>query len=281
MKKYLISIILLFLFSATALSYTHVFNNINLNNTSVSAANITTISADMLQDFNTGSDQDTLTTTILSNSQRGNLAGTWAITTGTGLTTLRVEAQEKTFNTPFLVNGVTYTSSSKSISVNENTGQIDYARFEFTDRPSVLSVGMFINFGLDGSGFSTVDQFVIAATTGDFLAISQRDNPAPSGRYILAHTQVAGGGDQIPVTNGKWYWVTLKYDVPNLLGTIKLYDPADNYSLVGTSSHALRDTTTVRYLFLGRGDNHGNSYDTRTYYSGFVIDTTGTYPLGP
>ena len=90
-------------------------------------------------------------------------------------------------------------------------------------------------------------------------------------------------GLPIPITPGKTYWFTMKWDRAALMVTLYLYDPT-TWTLVGTSSDAIIDdsitTGSVRSITLG--EDHSLSQAVYQYFDDFMIDwTSATFPLLP
>ncbi len=231
------------------------------------------IIASILQDLNTGSNPSAVSAAMLTASQRGS-GGTWTVPKAG--TSLIVDTATQNFNVPISISGVEYSNTKgfrSDFAVNS-----DYIQWALPSSSPKVTIGFFCNMGPTATAFANFDHAIIYGSGGDFLACSQRANGTVG---IQAHTQVASSGSLVTIVPNTLYWITMKFDQANLLGTIRVYETS-TWTLVGESTHPQRDSLNATLVQCGRCDAHVAFPAVFSYYYGLTIDTTGnTWPLGP
>lgn len=236
-------------------------------------------------DMESGTNRQPITTEILNAATHAS-GGSWTV--NTELSHFLVSTS---FETPLLfpmtVGGTTYRDDhSTRTFVFTNTATSEFATYTFDQRPAKLSFGLYMRL----SGFGGVDSsfdFVAVEANGDFLVVNFQDRA--SGFAYRVHTLDENGagpggpgvGVPVPVVQDKTYWITCLWDKPNLVATLKVYDP-ETWGLVGTSTNVILDRNAEN-LIIGRYDTHDVALDNAsTYFEDLVWDATGAiYPLFP
>jgi hypothetical protein len=116
-----------------------------------------------------------------------------------------------------------------------------------------LSVGFFFRFTGALINYSPRDLVALRSDPdGNYQFLQLYDGPQP---YIHVHWQPyssgSGVGNDININRNQWYWVTMKHAPAGQNSQINIYDPANNYSLVGSSVGAVSGgslaVTTVQF----------------------------------
>lgn len=239
---------------------------------------------DLLSRFENSTNGTALTTTILGNGTLGGIAtGSWSLLE-TASTNFKVDTASEINVSGLAVSGVGGSDSAgtRGISVwNQITGRRGGKYGFLSNFQSKVSFGCAIKLDSQlvvGSDFS-YDFFCMEGTFGEFFCLNYGDSGG--GAKWNAHTQ-AGKSTGTSVVANHWYWITMLWDKPNNLATLKTYDLENSLALLGTETIALQ-TDDCYSVCLGRYDGlSGSSAAGWTHFDDLAIDFTGnTYPLLP
>jgi len=159
----------------------------------------------------------------------------------------------------------------------------------------VWSTGYFFKTTLTGNTGNVHDQHVIDGNTGASVTtcvVQLNDNTAGGAPKLRAHGSSAGAGStvglpDIQLVEDTWYYVTKQADGVNGTCKMKVYDPSNNYALVGentgengTTAAAIDAGSIFSGTHLGDNAHTGFGAGTTTYF-GIIEDwLDGTFPLG-
>jgi hypothetical protein len=250
------------------------------------------ITGHALVDFENGSNGDTITATIMTNSTKGSL--NWTTVNGASIAETPGTVPQLKINTnssvqlytPASINGTNYTGSGTR-GMRATLGACNAVMIEFPagSFPATLSMGFYFRFNGPPVNFSPRDLINFQDEGGQYQVFQIYDeaNAAPNNiPYFHTHMSRAPNvGNDVDFQRDTWYWVSVYRAAANGTMQIKFYDVADNYSLLGTSSSTVSATTAgVKWIYLGAykyADDNSQSVD----YDNIIISTNGVYPLGP
>lgn len=283
-------------YTPSPLSYNTVYNYIvdAVNNIGTTAGDkitfttaVPTIVDGMIR-FEAGSNTDLVTPTLLNSATFGSY--TWTISPDPAVDLTISTEQEFQADAVSLADssGLGDVGSTRSMRCqnNANTQRIIVT----LGQHPVLSVGfaLYLGPGFGSTAYNMDFMQMVSGTvidpdlnppgaTNDFSAANWQDNT----RKLKAHTQ-AGKNTGISVPyNGRWYWVTILWDAPNLLTTTKIYDTTTKpWTLVGTDSLALM-SFNCHSLQFGHIDNTSGFINSPHWTDDIIWDTAGTFPLFP
>ncbi len=194
---------------------------------------------------------------------------------------------------PVSVNGVEYSgASTQALELNDDAhGQ--YISFSATANHPVISFGGFINIGAH-TDYALLDIFYIDDTQGypwvvspQIIADSATCAPCIQLEGAVSNSTTHGSPVwKLPITAGKTYWFSSMIDSPNRRVYLSIFDPDNDYALVGENSITTdgQPSSSKLVLRMGRQDSHtGNTYQgTKSYMDNILIDWTNhAYPLIP
>lgn len=245
------------------------------------------VPAQLLVDFENGSEGATVTPTILGNASHGSL-GTWQTTTDpenrvegtTSLLTITTNASSALFNAAASVGGTTYPGSGtrgmRATLSGNNCAQLTLASPYSTS----MSVGFFFRFNGPAINDSPRDLVFFQDIGGNFQILQIYDHTGSTSPIFHAHTQT-GVGNNVNFSRNKWYWVSIFRTAAGGLMKVNFYDPANSFSLVGSSTKDVPSGTSgVRWFWFGCSKYSSGGSQT-VDYDNLIINTNGLFPLGP
>ncbi len=284
-------------YGAVALSYNTIYNYKvdaidNIGTTAGDKITFTTAvptTVTTLERFENGSDTDLITAAKLTSGNFG--AGTWTIDPDPAVELTISTEQEFSADALNISGGsglgdVGSTRSLKCL----NNANLQRAVITLGQHPTAsIGFALFLGtgFGLTNFNMDFIQMnsgTVIDAlqnplgSTSDFSNFNWQDNS----RLAKAHTNAGKStGLTIPINN-RWYWVTMLWDGPNLLTTIKVYDTTTHpWTLLGTQTKAL-ESWNLHSIYIGHVDNTSAFINAPSYIDDFTIDNTGAaFPLIP
>ncbi len=243
------------------------------------------VSASMFTDFESGSHGTLVTNALLSNTTINSL-GTWT-TSSLNVITVSTESYQR-LSCPVKINGVIYedlTGSRTIKSSNEITQS--YVNLALTSPVDTATLGCMMVFNSNNTGPGQYLALDLISLIGEFDGSSHFVVCQLAGNQnVICHTENGGTSTDasqdngITITLGQPYWVNVKY-VKGGSGSVGLFNISTGAQIGLTQSLAIGNTQ-LGNISIGRIDTHGigptGSY---TYYDNVVIDTRGTWPLGP
>lgn len=186
----------------------------------------------------------------------------------------------------FKVNGVTIDEPSGSKILLANTNQ-DARLVRYTLDAGKDCAQASMGFGLYVTNEGTFNFYnwgEMTGTNGKYNALHMRDNGP---MQVGCEDALSNIGTLITLGSGKYYWMTMLYDLTNTTIKLRVYDPA-TWTLVGSESSlsiAAQGYTNFKSFMLGRTDSHGvfGTASFWTEYAGLCLSTGvgATFPLLP
>ena len=215
--------------------------------------------------------------------------GAWKITRNAGGLSLG-PTNAHALRGPVSVNGVEYSGSSTQALILDDDAHGDYIEFDAAANHPIISFGGFLNIGAH-TNYASLDAFYTDNTYGTPWIVAPQimvDGANPDTAVQMEGT--VGGrtvvGGRIPLTHGKTYWFSSKLDSTARTVYLGIYDPDNNYAVVGETT-LTTDNPGAGWklkLYVGRQDAHtGNTHQgTLSYMDNIIIDWTNhVYPLIP
>jgi hypothetical protein len=217
--------------------------------------------------------------------------GSWSI--GSQGTMTVGTANAHALRGPVSVNGVEYSGASTQALVLSDDAHGEEIDFEATANHPVISFGGFINIGAH-TDYALLDDFYIDNTSGypwivspQIIADSAACAPCVQIEGAISNGTTHGSPVwKLPVTAGKTYWFSSMIDSPNRRIYLSIFDPDNDYALVGEHSIDTdgQPSSSKLVLRMGRQDAHtGNTpQGTTSHMDNIIIDWTNhVYPLIP
>jgi hypothetical protein len=225
------------------------------------------VTADVLINFESGSNGNAITTTNLA------AGGTWSLDPSTSAAcTISTDAESK-FPGTITAGGTGYTDSESTRGFKFTCNiEYGYAEYGFSDTHSSVSVGFYFYGGIPAEDTTPYNVFNLGAPGQEACAPQWNDN-------TFGLETFAGGSSTISVDSNTWYWITLKY-VQAGTGLLNIYN-ASTWALVGSASHSLLNYPASVVQI---GQVHSEEGDAGSYYyiDDVMIDwTNATFPLLP
>jgi PKD repeat protein len=246
-----------------------------------------TIPGNSFVDFEIGNDGSTITAATMTDSTHGNVWNGWqslsnpsAQTVGATPNLKISTAASYQLYTPADINGTIY-SGSGTRGMRATLSADNAVQVKLPSPGYMLSVGFYFRF--NGSQINSSPRDVVGLRsdpTGNYQFLQIYDGPTP---YFHAHWQPGGSGigNNVNFNRNQWYWVTMNHVRGGGTMKVSFYDPAKNYSLVGTSTGAVssgtQGCTTIQFGAIKYSSGGSQSLD----FDNFIINTNGVFPLGP
>jgi hypothetical protein len=196
---------------------------------------------------------------------------------------------------PVSVNGVVYNgASSQALTINNDHTYEDIV-FNAAATHDVFSFAGFITTGATTT-YAMIDMFYIDNTAGNSWLCAPQLMDEGSCHHCVeleGSLKSVGGstthGDsslpkwELPIQAGKTYWFSTKVDTPGRRLYLSIFDPDNNYTLVGQHDIETDGLAGKLLLRMGRADNHPNDpQGSYSYVDNIIIDWTNhVYPLIP
>ena len=241
-----------------------------------------------LVDFETSTNGTTITSSIVTTATKGNTFDGWETQSDPGNQTVGSTpaltistAASYSFSGTVSIGGTTYsltgTRGMRATMSADNAIQLNIPSPGYQ-----LSVGFFWRFNGAQINYSPRDLVGLRSDpTGNYQFLQAYDGPSP---YAHVHWQPGGTGigNDIDITKGQWYWVTMKHVAGGQATRIRFYDPSTTpFTLVGEStgsvSSGTQGCTAIQIGIIRYSAGSTQSAD----YDNFIIDTAGNFPLLP
>ncbi len=245
---------------------------------------------DIYQSMESGNAGDLLTSAIMNASSYGGGTG-WSLYTGSSLWVSNSYATN--LPGPVVVAGTTYpgTNATRTWVFNNNNCN-DYTQVGISSTGySEITVAGYYTTQL--TIYQTLEYDLVVLHGNETFAVMQQINDVHNNttQYLRAHSntnpgQVTTYGSTIPIAPGKTYWFNLKYDSAGAAASVAVFDPANSFAQVGSTSVA-NSTAGDKMAYtieFGRCDNHGNEpADTsQAWFGQILVDyTNAAFPLIP
>lgn len=247
-----------------------------------------TITGNLFLNWETSSHSTVITPTIMSNAVAlGALNGSWDttvdpenFTSGTTTSiTINTNAQYDLY-TPVVVSGTTNTGTgTRGMRTILDAGNAVQFTFSGT-LPTSMSIGFYFRFNGPATNDSPRDILVFQDNGGNFQTLQIYDHTGSTKPIYHAHTQ-NGTGSNISFNRDQWYWVTIYRTASGGTMKVRFYDPSGSYTNLGESSLSVpAGTSGVHWLYWGSGKYWASALQS-VDFDNFIINTNGTYPLGP
>ncbi len=234
---------------------------------------------DIYQNMESGNNGDLLTPSIMDASSYPS-GSAWTINNSMWVST----ANPTNLPGSVSVGGVIYpgTGSTRTWVFNDNN-QLNYASCAFPGSYSKITIACYYTPGFNVAWDQCNTIWMQGSAPWAALQI-YRDSGGP---YLRAQSSLSSTtyGAPINVTPGKTYWVNLHFDGIAGSTSVAVFDPANAFAQVGSTSVANSTLNSTMYgpVEFGRTDNGGNNgATTQSYLEHVLIDyTNGAFPLIP
>lgn len=239
------------------------------------------IKVDYYEDMEVGNIGDVITPTILNAGGHGT-GGTWSSVDGSS--SMTVAASTSSIPVPVSVNGGgTYAEqTTRDWQFNHDLSGTGYEQFTFDSPLSKFSIGSFMSFGPSQLYIYQPNFDIISFYNYPlFFTINYTTVGAFAVRTETSVNHVAQWGQNIPVTPGKTYWVTVQYfaSSSSSYGALYVYDPTD-WTLVGSSTSPMDNIPATNVSFGVEGGNAIGPWVTS--WGNILMDwTNDQFPLVP
>jgi hypothetical protein len=250
-----------------------------------------TITGNLFVDFETSTDGTQMTNSIMSAATHGSIGtSTWSTQYGDSTETpgavpnITIENDAAfPLYTPVVVGGTTYSSAGTRgmrvvLATNgENSVDLPISGVTLTNPTSIG-----FNFRFNGAQINSSPRDVVGMRsdpTGGFQFLQLYDGNPPNFRahFQPPYTVTTSGAN---IVKGRWYWVTMQHVGAGSTFRVRFYDTTNSYSMQEQSGTV--ETTSSGMTRLKIGGIRYNSGATQSVdFDNIVINTTGTYPLGP
>ena len=245
------------------------------------------IAVDSYQDMESGNNGDVLTAAVMNASSHPS-SFSWTNSNSCWVST----SHHSDLPGPVIVGGVTYngTGGTRSWKFNHNNQGV-FVKGSFVSQANAVplfTIGYYFasNSGQNNTGYNTVE----AMSVGGSFLIMQTINSDGFGPYIRPHSYYAGASNHgsvlFQITSAKTYWVNLHYDRSISQNPMAVFDPANGFAQVGSTSTCKTNQVVYYGVEIGRceNDQHGNATGdpSNCWVNHLMVDyTNGTFPLLP
>jgi hypothetical protein len=239
---------------------------------------------DIYQEMENGSNGNVLTATIM-NAASHPTGTAWLVNSGTLWVST---AHHMDLPGPVTVGGVTYngTGGTRTWMYNNNNNQ-NYVQVNFTSS-SRATLACYYTTATTVANTKQYDMIAIWGLSGGFGVMQGVNSGGGGGSQLRPHSKTSDGtvtfGNTIQVTASKTYWINLKYDSPAGTTSLAVFDPANGFAQVGSTSVVASMSDTLNKMQFGRLDSHGNltTDTTQSWFGQILVDrTNAAFPLIP
>jgi hypothetical protein len=259
---------------------------LSIDGTPVSNPPTGTIVADSLLDFETASNGTVVTSSVLTSATKGKLFNGWvtvsapnAQTQGATPNLTIATSASSPYSFASTIDGISYPGTGGTRGLHAVMGNDGAAELTFSPGYLSISLGFYFRFNGAQINSSPRDLVALVDSGGGFQYLQLNDaSPSIHAHWQPPYTMV---GNDVTIQRGKWYWISMHHVPAGQNTQINIYDPANGYSLVGTTGGAVTTptgaATVLQFGIIKYSSGASQSVD----YDNFVIDTTGKFPLLP
>ncbi len=287
-----------------------------------SVASFAATPASILVDMETGSSGTEFTAAVAGQCSKGAIGtdsgtiGHWVSgpTSPPSKLTIATNLQPPPLDS-ILIAGTTYSTTGTRV-LRKQLRQQEYQTFKFNTAQPVVSVGFYIYFSSEGTGWRPgLNEFrdffgIESGNTYNVLSVIEggahttaatplllqvhTDNQTPRTSPLFPADGSKGCNSGTPIAlapQNKWIWVAMLYDVPHNDAQMQFFDPANAWTQIGMSGQcalvsSYSPLANAEFIYLGQSDNHGTpETNTTLYYDSLIIDVSANaranFPLRP